>query len=107
MVETFYRTNILEEQRDEKTEYYSLALFAVAANFFTVSKHHGFWSEELQHPVLNRIVFNTLEEPLSFAEAEKAYAEQRAYLARTGFVHAISYDYSNDRPTHEDISPKD
>lgn len=46
MVEVFYRINVPEEQRDEKTEYYTLTYMFVPLDSFVVMQIHGRWDEE-------------------------------------------------------------
>jgi hypothetical protein len=89
MIEVFYRANVPEEQRDEKTEYYTLVFIPIRPGFFIVSQHHGWWDPELQRSRHAGTQLMTIDEPLSEAEGRRIYLEQRSHILSLGFTEAM------------------
>jgi hypothetical protein len=87
MVEVFYRINVPEEQRDEKTEYYTLTYMFVPLDSFVVMQIHGWWDEESNHSRCETTVLATVAAEV---EAKRIYGEQRIGLLGGGFVNVCS-----------------
>jgi hypothetical protein len=87
MVETFYATDIREEQLNPETEYYTLVLAAAQGDSCVVTQDHGWWDHELNHSKCDRLVLGTVDVE---SEARRIYSEQRASLIARGFVYVRS-----------------
>ena len=87
MVEIFYDTKVPEEQRDEKTEYYSLALMPVTPVRSVIRHGHGWWDRVSNCSRCDETVLATAD---SESEAKRIYGEQRAKIIAIGFVHVRS-----------------
>ncbi len=85
MVEVFYEAP--EQQRDEKTEYYTLTYMFVPPDSFVVMQVHGWWNHESNHSRCDTTVLATVDAEI---EAKRIYGEQRANLLARGFVSAVS-----------------
>ena len=87
MVEVFYETSVPEQQRDGKTEYYTLVYTHAPGESFVVRQGHGWWDNESNCPRCDETVLGTVD---TEAEAKRIYDEQRADLIRRGFVAVVS-----------------
>jgi hypothetical protein len=87
MVETFYATDIREEQEKPETEYYTLVLDAAPRDCYVVTQVHGWWDHELNCSKCKNLVLGTVDVEL---EAKRIYSEQRASLIARGFVYVRS-----------------
>jgi hypothetical protein len=87
MVEVFYRINVPEEQRDEKTEYYTLTLMLVTPASLVIRQGHGWWDHVSDCSRCDETVLATFD---SEAKANRMYGEQRAKILALGFVHVPS-----------------
>jgi hypothetical protein len=88
VVEIFYRADVPEQQRDEKTEYYSLVYtFAPEDSAFVLRQGHGWWDNESNCSRCDETVLVTVD---SEAEVKRMYEEQRSNIIAMGFVYVPS-----------------
>ncbi len=87
MMQIFYATNVLEEQQDGKTEYYSLAYTFAPGDSFVVRQGHGWWDNVSNCSKCDETVLATVD---SEAETKRIYEEQRAKMVALGFVYVRS-----------------
>ena len=87
MVEIFYGANVPEQQRDEKTEYYSLVYTLAPGDSFVIRQGHGWWDHVSNCSRCDETVLATVD---SEAEAKRIYGEQRAKIIAMGFIHVPS-----------------
>jgi hypothetical protein len=87
MVEVFYRIDVPEKQRDEKTEYYTLTSMPVPPSSVIIRQGHGWWDYVSNCSRCDETVLATVD---SEAEANRIYGEQRANILALGFVYVPS-----------------
>src|ERR1035438_5522074 len=100
MVEVFYGTNVPEQQRDEKTEYFTITHMFVPPGSFGVMQIHGWWDRESNHSQCNTTVLATVDAEV---EAERIYGEQRANLLSRGFAATASGLWTTPSATLEPV----
>jgi hypothetical protein len=94
--ETLYNT---PTPKKPMAEYYELLIRSApegGADKFSFTVRHGWWDEVSREAKNSTQVINP-EEGFSYAEAREMYEEQRAYLAKRGFVHSFSPDYLGEK----------
>jgi len=78
---------------------------------FAVTEYHGWWDDGQKKPMLNWRILNTANEPLSHADAQRLYDEQKRHLLAQGFDQQYETDYEGLRGPvggllHTDLSKK-
>jgi hypothetical protein len=86
MVEVFYKTKVIEEQLNEKTEHFTLVL-APIPQFFVVIQVHVKWNIDLNEARRGAEVSSCWAFE---GDAIREYDKLRAILQGKGFVHAIA-----------------
>jgi hypothetical protein len=86
MVEVFYKTKVIEEQLNEKTEYFTLVL-APIPQLFVVIQVHVEWNIDLNEARRGAKVSSCWAFE---GDAIREYDKLRAILQGKGFVHAIA-----------------
>jgi hypothetical protein len=85
--ETFYATDIREEQEKPETEYYTLVFAAAQGDCYVVTQDHGWWDHEQNCSKAGQLVLGSVDVEL---EARRIYSEQRASLIARGFIYVRS-----------------
>lgn len=94
--ETLYNTPF---PKKPMAEFYELLIGSApekGAGKFSFMVKHGWWNEASREAKSTTEVINP-DQGLSYAEALKMYDEQKAYLAKCGFVHCFSPDYLGEK----------
>jgi hypothetical protein len=86
MVEVFYKTKLVEEQSNVRTEYITLVLAPVPPASFVVIEVHGKWDMTLNETRCQTKVVSSQD---SEGDAIREYDKYRATLETKGFVTVV------------------
>ena len=71
---------------NDKEEHYILLLMPHPEGTWVVGVFHAWWDEGAQNPKLQSQLMNTIDDPLSEADALQLFLKQRSYLLGQGFI---------------------
>ncbi|MGA9071464.1 MAG: hypothetical protein WB424_14460 [Terracidiphilus sp.] len=98
MLETLYKTSTPEAGKSECYELSVKALPGTSPRCYAFREDHGWWDDSTKTFIHHVTTINTVEEGVTFEEAEAVYQKARVNRAQSGFVHSFAPDFSGDRP---------